>query len=168
MWRGLAGIAPGCDETFARIVQSHITPADRSRAGATVGLQDITIDGDRSLTQSGKIDHGPERSPDQALNLLIATRCAAPDPLRRRARKHRILCGDPTLPRVAQPSGGVVVDRCGAQDPRLAERDEDRTHRHRGEVAFERERTQLIRATAIETGDAHGRLRRLGSGSGCG
>ena len=67
----------------------------------------------------------------------------------RRARKHRVFGGEPTLAAAALPSGDSVLDRSGTQHARRAEDDETRALRIRSNAAFERDRSKL-RYSAVD------------------
>src|SRR5690606_39637756 len=82
--------------------QRHAGPGDGRRAGAAVGTNHVAIDVNVVLAQTLQIDGGPQRAPDQPLDLQRPTALLAPagltlHALSGRTRQHAVLGGDPTL-----------------------------------------------------------------------
>jgi hypothetical protein len=131
-------------EAFERVVQRDEAAADAGGAGAAVGLQHVAVDHHLALAERPHVARRSQRPPDQALDLhgapaLLAARRLTVDPLRRRARQHRVLGGHPALAGVAHPARHVVVDRGGAQHPRLAER-----HQHEPSAISVKSRSKVM------------------------
>ncbi len=140
-------------------MQRHVAAADRRRAGAAVGLQHVAVDGDLHLAQHRQVGDRAQRAADQALDLLGAARLLALGrlavvALRRGAREHRVLGGDPAAALAPQPRRHALLDRRGAQHPRLAELDQHRAGRELREVTRERQRAQVVGLAPV-TSDAH-------------
>src|SRR4051794_24902430 len=103
---------------------------DGRGAGASVGLQYVTVKDHCSLAEDVHVYYGAERAADEALDLMGA---AGDLPALRFARgageggtgKHAVLSGDPTAAAIAQPGGNPLLDRGVAQDAGVAHRDED-------------------------------------------
>ena len=153
---GCSPISPRLHEPSERVVQREVTAADRRGAGSAVGLQHVAVDDDLPLAERDHVAHGAQRPADQSLDLLRATRRTAllhlaSNPFGRRPGKHRVLRRDPSLAAAAHPAGDVLVDRRGAQHPRATERHEDRARGRLGEVAFERDRSQLVGLPAVDS-----------------
>src|SRR3546814_17848895 len=54
-------------------VQRDITPGDRGGAGAAVGLDDVAVDADLALAESGEVGDRAQRATDQSLNFLSSS-----------------------------------------------------------------------------------------------
>jgi len=61
------------DEASDRVVQCHVSPTNRSRARAPIGLQNVAVDGDLHVREQFETGDRAQRSTDQSLNLLGAT-----------------------------------------------------------------------------------------------
>src|SRR5690606_38753501 len=104
--------------------------------------------------QRDHVAHGSQRATDQPWDLLRPARGTAlvdvaADALGGRTGEHRVLGGDPSLAPAAHPAGHVVVDRRGAQHPRVAERDEHRPGGRVGEVTFEGDGAELVGLASV-------------------
>src|SRR5262249_49573366 len=95
--------------------QGNKSTRDRCGARSAVRLDHITIDIDGPLAYSAAVDHGPQGSTDQSLDLLRSagkliapslTLCACLG----RPRKHRILGGDPAFTLATQEHWHPLVD----------------------------------------------------------
>ena len=65
-----------------RVDQRDVAAGDGRGARAAVGLQHVAVDGDRALAERLQIDHGAQRTADQALDLQRAAALLAASPLR--------------------------------------------------------------------------------------
>src|SRR3546814_4572229 len=88
-------------------VQRDITPGDRGGAGAAVGLDDVAVDADLALAESGEVGDRAQRATDQSLNFLsasalLAARRLAIGARAGRAGKHAVPGGDPAGARFAK------------------------------------------------------------------
>src|SRR5579862_5814967 len=93
---------------------------------------------------------------DEALDLdraalLLAARRLALDAVAGGRREERVLGGDPPAALVAQPARDLLLDHCGAEDDRLALRDERRAMRLLEVVRLDRERAQLVGTPSVGT-----------------
>ena len=135
-------------EARARVVQRDVAAADRRGARAAVGLEHVAVDGDLHLAQHVEVGDRAQRAADQALDLLRATRRPALlglalDAVLGGARQHRVLGGDPAPALAAQPRRHTRLDRRGAEHVRAAELDQHGARRELGEVARERDRSEV-------------------------
>ena len=150
-------------DVVERPPRRDVRARDRRAAGAAVGLEHVAVEPERPLPERLHVGDRAERAADQPLDLdrpaLLATRARlALRALPRRGREHRVLGGQPPAPVAVQPARDAVLERRRAQDPRLAERDQRRAARLLEEVGLDRERPQLVRASAARTASRRGRL----------
>src|SRR5205085_9436673 len=127
-------------------------PGDRRAAGAAVGLEHVAIEPERPLAERFQVGHRAERPADQPLDLdraalLPARARLALRALAGRRRQQRVLGGQPTAPRAAEPARCPLVERGCAEYARLALRVEHGAERLLEVVDLDLERAQLIRAT---------------------
>ena len=99
---------------------------DRSRPGATIGLDHVAIKRDLALAECRQIDDRTQAPPDQALNLdgtaaLFAGARLASRSFRSSARQHPILGRDPPAPLALEPGRQSLFEACGHQDVGIAE-----------------------------------------------
>ena len=154
---GWAAIAAALLDAGQGVVEGEEATADAGGAGATIGLQHVAVDDDLTFAQHGHVARRSQRAPDQALDLdgapaLLALGRFATDTFGRRSGQHRVLGGDPPLAVAAHPARDVLVDRGGAQHPRLAEADQARAIGHLGEVSFEADRAEFVDIAAVGSG----------------
>ena len=110
--------------------------------------------------ESGQIDHGPQRTADQPLDLL---RPAGDFPLghfarralRSRARQHRVFGRDPAFSATAQERRHAILHRSRAEHARIAHRDHHRAFGGHQVACLNLHRTHLVRTSPI---DSHGQL----------
>ena len=141
------------------VAQRHPGAGDRGGAGAAVRLQHVAIDGDLPLAEARQIHDRPQRSADQALNLLaaagnLAGRRLALGSGQRRARQHRVFGRHPSASLTAQPRRRLVLERGRAQHMRFAETDETRTFRVTRHAALEADGAHFVGGAF---GRTHGR-----------
>src|SRR5579862_2326026 len=146
-------------EAVERAVGGDIGAADRSATGATVGLQDVAVQVDRSLAERLEIDHRAQRPADQALDL---DRPAALPPARRlplrpvagRGRKQRVLSRHPATAALVEPARHPLRDRRGTEDAGLPLRPEHHPVRlfEKGRVGDNR--AELVGPPAVGPGHA--------------
>jgi hypothetical protein len=121
------------EELVERDGHGHAAAGDRCGARAAVGLQDIAIDPHRALADLFQVHHGAQRAADEALDF---GRASVDFPARditwfaveRGVGQHRILGGEPAAFHLlgAHPARHVLLDRRGADHPRVAEGNEHR------------------------------------------
>ena len=85
-----------------RILRRHKSACDGCRARAAIGLQHVAINVDRALTELFQVEHRPQRTANQALDLLraaalLAARGFAVISGVGGAGQHAIFGGDPAL-----------------------------------------------------------------------
>ena len=146
------------DEPGEGVVQGHVRPADRRRAGTAVGLQHVTVHGDLDLSQGHHVADRAQGPPDQALDLLGATRLLAlgrlaTDPLAGGPGQQGVLGGDPSLAAPPHPWGDPLLDRRRAQRPGTTHGHQDGAGGEDGEVAFEGRRAQFVVGPTVPSPD---------------
>src|SRR5665213_376056 len=145
---------PFLDESRDGVVKGHVSPTYRRRARASVGLEDVAVNGDLHVREKFEARDRAKRSTDQTLDLLRPSGLFAPGrfttgALGRRAGQHRVLGGHPSLAGATQPTRDIFFDRRGAKDDGATKAHEYRSGRHRGEVALETEWPSLIGVTPV-------------------
>src|SRR5918995_1499868 len=101
------------EEFLARLSEANVSPGDRSRARAAVGLQHVAVNRNGALAERFEIDHRTQRAANEALDFLRSSALFAPRGLARtsrmgRARQHAILRSHPTLAFATQKSRHTV------------------------------------------------------------
>src|SRR5439155_12769135 len=95
--------------------QGDVGTGDGCRSRAAISLDHVTVERDGAFSKPREIDDGPERAPDQALDLVRS----APDPagarlaltaFGSRSREHAVLGGHPTGSLAPQEWGNPVLD----------------------------------------------------------
>src|SRR5882724_2552021 len=134
----------------------HVGARDRRRPRTAIGLDHVAIDPDRLFTEALQISNRPEAPTDEPLNLMgspadLSTRCLAPNPHLRRARKHSILRRNPTLPAVAQKLRDSLFELRCTDDFGIPHFDQDRAV-SRLQVAWRnRQWSQLPRFSTVRS-----------------
>ena len=100
---------------------------DGRAAGAAVGLQHVAVEPERPLAERLHVRYGAQRPADQALDLnraplLLALARLARRPLAGRGGQHRVLRRQPALSAARHPARDALVERGGAEHPRLSRR----------------------------------------------
>src|SRR5262249_22341888 len=111
------------------------------------------VDGDLHVGHRAQVGGRPQRTADEALDLLgaaalLPARGLALDTLGRRAGQHRVLRGDPSLSRTLEPGWHTRFERRRAEDARTTELDEHRSGGHLGVVARERDGAEVVRVAS--------------------
>jgi hypothetical protein len=96
-------------------MQRDISACYRSRASSTIGLKDIAIDDNLTLTERLHIADTPQGTSDKSLDLVGSTRWRSftyftPNTLRGSTRQHRVLGGDPAFAGALHPPRNTLVD----------------------------------------------------------
>jgi len=117
--RGIAAQLTRAAQMADGIRQRHVTAGDGRGAGAAIGLQHITVNHHPSLAQGFQVDHGPQGSADETLDLDSAPLLTAPGRLPVGAAaggpgQHPVFRCDPAAVGVAQPGWHPVFDGRGA------------------------------------------------------
>src|SRR5690606_21661212 len=112
---------------------------------------------DRVLPERARVDHGAQRTSDEPGDLVRAPADALAHRLavragRGRARQHRVLGGDPAVPRTLAPAGHPLGEGGLAQHLRAAELDEDAALPDVEVVAGDGHGAQLVRTTTVRAG----------------
>src|SRR5262249_7622521 len=93
----------------------HEAAGDGGRAGAAVGLDDVAVDLDLALAEAVEPGHRPQRTTDQALDLVGTAALSAAGGLALgagagRAREHAVFGRHPAAPAVAQERRPASLD----------------------------------------------------------
>src|SRR5678816_1740949 len=136
--------------------QRHERSGDRRCACAAIGLNDVAVEGNRAFADLFKLGDGAERATDQTLNLLrtsadLAGRRLTLGPRGRRARKHAVFGGDPTLARVPTKGWHAIFHTGCADDFRFPGLDEDRAFGVNQIVRSNASRAELFRKSAVRS-----------------
>src|SRR4029078_11920230 len=102
--------------------QRPVRPGTRAGAGASVGLQDVTVDHDRVFAEGLQVHAWAQAPTDQPRDLMSTPTDAPLDTLPvgpggRGTRQHRILAGDPAQAGTPAPAWHALGDTRGAQHP---------------------------------------------------
>src|SRR5829696_2045822 len=143
-------------EAVERPVRRNIRAADRRTASPAVGLENVAVEVNRALAERLEIQKTAKRPPDQALDLdcpplLPTAPRLALHPLARRRRQQRILRCHPPAAGVPEPAWHALLDRCRAQDDRLALPPQRRAVRLLQEVEADVDRAELVAAPSVGT-----------------
>src|SRR5699024_5071637 len=116
-------------EEFHRVHEGHVGAGDRGGACATVGLENITVQGDGVFTHRLEVDDGAQGTADESGDLVSASTDLAAHRLAGttgvgRTRKHRVFGGDPSLTGPPPPARDTVLDAGRTQHAGVAELDE--------------------------------------------
>ena len=128
---------------------------DGGGARAAVGLDDVAVHPHCALAELAPVDDSAERPADEPLNLLRPAARPAVLPLRPgvgRAREHRVLGGDPSLPLALQERRHLVLDRRRADDLRRAEFHEHRALGVQEKIPRDGDGPELIGGAAVGPG----------------
>src|SRR5690606_31567574 len=121
---------------------------DRSGARASVRLEDIAIEAQGEAIESLEVEHGAERSPDEALNLLRAARdFAAALALvsgERRAREDVVFRRRPAASASEEKRRHALLERRHAEDASAPRRVEDGCGAARDEAALDGDRPKAV------------------------
>ena len=104
---GLRSMATAALEPMSRQRQRGVGARNRRGPRSAVGLQDVTVHPERALAERRSVDHRPQATPDQALNLegaagLLPLGCFPIHPPIGRAGQEGILCRHPSLTRALE------------------------------------------------------------------
>ncbi len=127
----ILGDRAGLHQPVDRQPQRHPRAGNGRGARAAVGLEHVAVEDDLPLAELFHVGHRAQRAADQPLDLLRPPALLALGRLAaaagvRRARKHRVLGGDPALALVAQERRDFLLDAGGDQHAGVAEADKDR------------------------------------------
>ncbi len=145
----IAGQHPLFNQLLRRQPQRHPAAGDRRRARAAIGLHHVAIQHHLPLAQGLHVADGPERPPDQPLDLLGAPRLLAlgrlaPAAGMGRARQHAVFGGHPALAAALQERRDRLLDAGGDQDPGMAEADQARAFRIAIDAGLEPDLAQFV------------------------
>ena len=117
------------DEGTAGHIEGYAGTVDGSGASPAVGLEDVAVDVDGALAESGAVGYSSEAAAYQALNFGgAASHCRfALGTGERGAGQHGIFGGDPADASTAQEGRNALLHRCGADDSGHAHLHEGRT-----------------------------------------
>src|SRR5439155_6549543 len=109
------------------------------------------VEDDGALAEPGEIGDRAQRAPDQPLNLLspAAALGGTGRTLAGGARQHAVLRRHPAPPLAAQPSGGAILDRGGAEHAGPAGGDQGRALGMGNRAALDPEGTEPARTAAV-------------------
>jgi len=114
------------DHPVQRIHQRHAGTGNGGGAGAAIGLQHITVNGDGVLAQRSQVYRRAQGAGDQTGDLqstatLLAGGRFAVHPGVGGARQHAVLGGDPALPLAFQEARHAGVNAGGAEHASITE-----------------------------------------------
>ena len=140
---------------------------DPGAAGAAVGLEDVAVERDRALAEAAQLRDAAQRPADQPLNLerpaaLLAERRLAGRARVRGAREHAVLGRDPSAAGALQERRHAILDRGGAENLRVTQRDQRGPFRVPRDAGLDGGRAQLGRLAPV------GSRRRFRHGVGAG
>ena len=152
----LLGELPFFEQSVKRHRRGHAGTRDRRCPSSTVGLEHIAVDPKRLLTQLFQIHDCPQTTTDEPLNLRapsvhFSSGAIAVLPLQRRIREHGILRREPATLNTLHlhPARHFILDRGGANDPRVSERHQHRGRGMRSHVHHKTYFSQLIRGASV-------------------
>ena len=122
---------------------------DRGDPRPAVGLDDVAVEDDLPLADGLQVRDGPERPPDEALDLLapaggIALGPFPGGPFLRGAGEHGVFGRDPARARVAEERRDFFLDRRRGDDPGLAHLDEGRAVGEIEIIGLDVDRAQVV------------------------
>ncbi len=140
----------------AGAAQSQPRSGDRGGARAAIRLQHIAVDQHGALAQRAQIHHRPQRTADQALDLVGASADLARYGLSRgtrgaRARQHGVLGGEPTLAAALQEWRHALLDAGDTQHTRVAHLNHHRAFGVAQIVYCQAHGPQLVRGAPVRT-----------------
>ena len=141
-----------------RVGQGHVGAGDGGGAGATVGLQDVAVQGDGVLTQGRDVDDAAQGTADKTGDLVgtaanLASHGLSARALGAGARQHGVLGGHPALAAALAPAGDALSEGCDAQDASAAELDQDAALAVLLPAAGDGDRAQLIGGAPVLAGE---------------
>src|SRR5439155_18978268 len=137
--------------------ERDVASGDRRRAGPAVRLEHVAVDGDGPLAETCQVDDAAQRPADEALDLMRppADPAAGRFPLRPLGRcpgEHRVLGRDPAGALATEMRRDPIGDRRGTQHLGVADADAARSLGPLLDAERERDRPELIRASAVAAG----------------
>jgi len=123
-------------------------------AGSTVSSEDVAIDADGALPEGFQIDRGTDTAPDETLDFVRPPALAPLRGLSRRARvrgprEHSVFGGDPSAPGAFEKRRNPFLDRSGAEDVRVAQRDQGGALGVARDARLDRDRAEIVGSAPV-------------------
>ncbi len=144
-------------EKRERLVQRHAGAGHRRGARAAVGLDHVAVEHDGALAEALQIDHRPQGTPDQALDLqraaaLPSLRGLARDAAGGGAGQHAVLRGHPPAARALEKGRHLVLHGGRAEHHGSAHGDARRALGVAQHADLDRGGTELVETAAVASG----------------
>ena len=134
--------------------ERDVPAGDRRRPRSPVRDDDVAVDQDAALPERLEVHGSPQASPDQPLDLLhptvdTASAAIALGPRLGAAWQHRVLGGHPAATAALTEGRHTLLDRGGAEDPRVSHCDERAALGIGNRMQFDRCWAKLIGGTFV-------------------